>query len=167
MQKTEERADGTIRVTAFIKYDDVNRRLAAKIAFNYLAYQLGGAFARKTDFDGIRRFVRYAERSEEQLVRVSDDPILEDERGMGNWSTTDSHLVKIDNVGGGLVASVSIFNLVHNQIVLSKTNPEVVHSGRIPGGHEFSWRSHKIRPMVVVQPDSLVQPPELLGSKRR
>jgi len=34
------------------------------------------------------------------------------------------------------------------------------------GGHEFLWRSHKIKSMVVVEPDSLVKAPELLGRTR-
>lgn len=59
--------------------DDQHRRAIAKIAFNYLAYQLGGQFASRTVFDDIRRFILQGIRPTWKPVQADNNPVLGDE----------------------------------------------------------------------------------------
>ena len=59
--------------------------------------------------------------------------------------------------------------MIHNEILLSRVNPEVVISGLLPSGHRFDWRDRKIDPLLHVPRDNLVLPPSVAAEqwKRR
>jgi hypothetical protein len=48
---------------------------------------------------------------------------------------------------------------------LTRTNPEVVHSGLIPSGHQFSWRTKKIRQILAWADHNVVQPFEVIAEQ--
>lgn len=52
---------GPFSVVHMFNIADVHRRAAAKVCFNYLAKVMGAVFARRLEFDVIRRFIRYGE----------------------------------------------------------------------------------------------------------
>ncbi len=55
---------------------DDHRRAAAKICFNYMAKVMGAGFARRPEFDVIRRFIRYGEGNGSELVSVQRASVL-------------------------------------------------------------------------------------------
>jgi len=55
---------------------DVHRRAASKICFNYMAKVMGAAFARRREFDVIRRFIRHGEGNGAELVSVQQLSVL-------------------------------------------------------------------------------------------
>jgi hypothetical protein len=133
---------------------------------------LGGAYVLQTEFDGIRRFIRYGEGSGPNFAKVNPLPFLEDERGMGNWSITDAHLVGVErNVHGVVLGHVSLFNLLHHEIVLAGGLEERIHNPGLPSGRIFFWESGRICPIRAWGRENLVQPyaalPHNLRSPRR
>jgi hypothetical protein len=98
--------------------DPIIRRATAKIAFNYLAYWMGGDFVRHSSFDQTRKFVRHGQLAPYPLVKVGQQPILADEgvrRRVG-------HLVTIAWAADGMsiVAQVSLLNLFTYSICLAR-----------------------------------------------
>jgi len=93
-------------------------RATAKIAFNYLAYWVGGDFVRQPSFDQARNFVRHGREAPYPLVRVGQQPILVDEGA----KRTVGHLVTVswaaDRVS--IVAQVSLLNLFTYTICLAR-----------------------------------------------
>jgi len=67
---------GDIDVEVTFTIDKVIRRCMAKYAFNFLAFAHGVTFVLGRDFDTIRRFIRYGETPEYDLVRERLGPIL-------------------------------------------------------------------------------------------
>ena len=55
---------------------DDHRRAAAKICFNYLAKVMGADFARRSEFDHVRRFIRYGGGNGSHLVSVQRMSVL-------------------------------------------------------------------------------------------
>jgi hypothetical protein len=156
-------SDSRISVAARAVYDDLSRRVVAKISFNYLASVMGANFVLKPEFDEIRRFIRYGEGRGAAFVQPTDVRFLQEERETPGFRATEDHFVAISHLSTGpLVGHVSIFNMIHNEIVLSRTNPEKFYSGLIPAGSRFSWRERTISPILHVAQDNLVQPPRVL-----
>jgi hypothetical protein len=56
-------------------------RTVAKVAFNYVAKTLGAGFARRSEFDSLRRFVRYGEAPTWQVVTLAERRALGTDRG--------------------------------------------------------------------------------------
>ena len=85
---------------------------------------------RKSEFDAIRRFIRYGEGIGDKFVRPVAEPMTSEERAAGgNWSLTNEHLVGVSrDARGGIVGDVSIFNMIHNVVTLSRTNPDVIET---------------------------------------
>jgi hypothetical protein len=65
----------SLSVVHDLDIDVTLQRAIAKINFNYLAYTLGAAVARKPVFDTVRRFVRHAEASH-RLVTAQEASVL-------------------------------------------------------------------------------------------
>lgn len=160
--------DGTVKLSAHAIYDDISRRLAAKIAFNYLASIRGGPFMLKNEFDPIRRFIRYGEGRGADFVAPDETPLLHEEKTSGGWSATDDHMVAVDrSKGGGMLGHVTLFNMIHNLVVLCKSDPDIIDSGQIPSGRRFSWRTGEISPLLGWAEHNLVQPFDVLARRRR
>jgi hypothetical protein len=123
---------------------------------------------RKREFNSIRRFIRYGEGRGSGLVRPLRVPFLREEQEAKGFRATDDHFVAVDHdSSGALVGHVSLFNMIHNEIILSRTNPEILFSGLIPAGRRFSWKERKIDTLVVVAHDNMVQPPSVLAERWR
>jgi hypothetical protein len=153
-------------------YDDIVRRLMAKIAFNYLAWCMGAPFALKPEFDPIRRFIRYGEGNGSDLCSVTDRRFLQEERHSGNWSITDAHLVGVERTRNGVVLGhVSLFNQLHHQIRLADELEERIRHPGLPSGRIFFWESGHIQPLLAWPEENLVQPytavPPRLRPRRR
>lgn len=150
-------------------YDDITRRLMAKIAINYLAHVAGAHYVRKPDFDAIRRFIRHGVGRGDHFVRPVGEPMASEERAAGgNWSLTDEHLVGVSrDARGGIVGDVSIFNMIHNVVTLSRTNPDVIETELLPSGRRFNWRTHEIATLRGWARDNLVQPADAFRYRRR
>ena len=167
MKKLPFNERNTAKISVHAVYDDVSRRLVAKVAFNFLAHLLGAPFVLKEEFDPIRRFIRDGQGAGAEFVSVEDRPFLGEEREAGNWRMTDAHLVGLErSKTNAVLGRVSLFNMIHNKIVLCRTDPEIVDSGQIPAGRLFSWRTLEISPLLVWDAHNLIQPPEVLAQRR-
>jgi len=62
-------------------FDKALARAVAKIGFNYLAKTQGAEFALRSEFDPVRRFVRYGEGKPSAFVNLGPGPELRDARG--------------------------------------------------------------------------------------
>jgi HNH endonuclease len=154
-----ESEDSKAEVKVSAIYDDVVRRLMAKIAFNYLAHIAGARFVVNPDFDPVRRFIRYGEGRGADFVTPTHDPLLHEEQDSGGWTITEDHLVAIQrDDAGGLFGRVSLFNMIQNVIVLCPHRSELVYLGAIPSGRRFSWNTGKISTLEGVDHWRLVQP---------
>jgi hypothetical protein len=161
-------ASGRASVTARIIYDDISRRLVAKIAFNYLTYVRGAEFALKPDFDPIRRFIRYGEGRGADFVEPLSSPFLREEQETLGFRGSDDHLVAVEEDGDRhLVGHVSLFNMIHNEIRLCWARVENLYSGLLPSGSCFSWRERTISPMLHIPRHNLVQPPRIVAEELR
>jgi hypothetical protein len=126
-----------------VTIDDTVWRAIAKIAFNYLAYWQGSEFTLHPAFDGIRRYIRYGERSSNTLIEIVHDAILGDEpveglRRLGNLVTMN---VAIDGVS--VFAQVSLLNILTYRILLAPDFPDQLPSD-IKRGHFFDVTTHRI-----------------------
>lgn len=124
-------------------------RAIAKISFNYLAYWQSSDFVYQSDFNNVRRFIRYGEKPVYPLVAVAQKPILADEPTEGKRRL--GHLVTlnwaIDQVS--IVSQVSLFNWVTYIVCLSRN-----YSGErrdIRKGHFFNTKSKKIHELEARQ----------------
>lgn len=113
--------------------DQIIRRATTKIAFNYLAYWVGGDFVRQSSFDQTRSFVRHGQLAPYPLVKVSQQPILADEevrRRVG-------HLVTVNWAADGvsIVAQVSLLNMLAYSVCLARNYDG--ERGKITRGHFF------------------------------
>jgi hypothetical protein len=140
----------------------------AKIAFNYLAHVAGASFVLKEEFDGVRGFILHGAGRGSDFVRPVKEALFHEEQVSGPYSLTDDHLVAVDRgVAGHLFGHVSLFNMIHNVVVLCPRNPEVIELGDIPSGRRFSWRDGTILSIRGWERDNLVQPFEVLLRERR
>lgn len=139
----------------------------AKIAFSYLASQAGASFVLKEEFDSVRKFIRYGRGLGTDFVTPTDTALLFEEQGEPAWSITNDHLVAVERrLPDGLLGRVSLFNLVHHEIILAHRNPEVVHLSVIPSGRRFSWKTGIITVLRGWEKDNLVQPADALAPRR-
>lgn len=61
--------------------DEILARAVTKIAVNYLAYTQGAEFARRPEFEDVRRFVRDGSGRPPDFIRLQPGPVVEDTRG--------------------------------------------------------------------------------------
>jgi hypothetical protein len=81
--------EGRFRVESRVLMEHRFARAIAKIAFNYLASQIGSGIARMPQFDVVRRYIRYDERPLGRLWAVDPTPTL---RGLPH---TDGHVIGV------------------------------------------------------------------------
>jgi len=156
----------TVSTTAYIVYDDITRRLMAKIVFNYLAYHAGGSFVLKPEFDAIRRFIRYGEGKGEELVANTEEAFLQEEKGAAGWYLTDDHLVGVrPSTAGGVLGDVAIFNLIHYHVLLSRTDAGLNLLPKRAFGSAFSWKMGTIDSLLAWDEDNIVQPFSVLAKR--
>ncbi len=68
--------DGSpVSSTAVYTMDTTRFRAIAKIAFNYLAYTNGATVTLHSDFDPVRRFIRYGDGTYRDFGRLEKQPV--------------------------------------------------------------------------------------------
>jgi len=140
---------GDVEVEVTFTINKGIRRCMAKYAFNYLAWVCGPAFVLGNDFDPIRRFVRYGETPDYELVRERLGPILRDDST--SRRQTSGHLLTVNWAASGvdLVGQVSLFNSVTYSVSLARQ-----YSGTlwrpVRSGLHFNLRDRSIRPLTAV-----------------
>lgn len=134
-------------VKSQIKIDPTIYRGFAKIAFNYLTFIAGKEFVLKTDFDGIRRFIRYGEGNHNEYFGVNEPPILHIDR-IFNIQTTTGHLITVGWDGMNLVSRLSIFNITTYLIKLCN-NYEGIWIP-LKSGHHFDIHTKEISELHAI-----------------
>lgn len=111
----------SVSVIHDFKIDSTLRRAAAKIGFNYLAWNLGADVARRSDFDAIRRFIRHGEEPEQLVTAQHASVLTGPDAGM---SQTHACAFGWEPSRRELIGVVSLFNRVTYGIRLcaSETN---------------------------------------------
>lgn len=134
--------DGQLDVELAGVIDQIVVRTVAKIAFNYLAHQVGASFALDPSFDAIRRFVRYGERAWRNFASARNERLLADEDRI--YRHTRGHIVIVEWKGAtswGVRAWVSPFDELSYTVLLSRTGPRLWWP--IDRGHHFDWETHQ------------------------
>jgi hypothetical protein len=121
--------------------DHVIRRAIAKISFNYLAYWQNPGFMQRREFDMVRRYIRYGEMPDYQMMAIDEVAILRGEpveglRALGHIVTTAWTFAP------SVLAEVSLFNWLTYRISLTKEfdGPRQ----EIRRGHIFDVANRKI-----------------------
>lgn len=132
------------------------RRCIAKYAFNHLALVAGSAFVLESDFDPIRRFIRYSEEAPYELVVERYGPILRDDSR--SRRQTDGHLMTINwsATGVDLVGQVSLFNSMTYNVSLARHYSGLLWRP-IRNGLHFNIRKMCVEPMFATD-ESLLLP---------
>jgi hypothetical protein len=140
--------NGDIEVEVTFTIDKVIRRCMAKYAFNFLAYAYGGTFVLERDFDTIRRFIRYGETPEYDLVLERFGPILQDDSV--TRCQTFGHLLTVGWAESGvdLVGQVSLFNSVTYAVSLARQFAGIWRP--IRSGLHFDLRDRRVLPIMGI-----------------
>jgi len=117
--------DSTILVEQKGVIDDINRRVIAKIAFNYLTSHMGVNFVMKKEFNGIRLFIHKGKGDSTKYVSVENKPILMNEILNGVKSNC-GHILTLETKGKGILGKVSLFNLITYKVCFSENINGVV-----------------------------------------
>jgi hypothetical protein len=141
--------DEGLRVTHQYELTHPQARCIAKIAFNYMAYNLGPGFALHESFDEVRAYIRYGDLSCQQaFVYIRDQSLLREEQMGGK--VTNGHILVVDwGVDPGhVVGHVALFNLVRYNIALSRNYVGLWVPLGI--GHHFDATSGKISKLIAL-----------------
>lgn len=139
--------DGGIQLQIAAQVDDTIFRAIAKIAFNYVAWVHGAAFALRSDFDDVRNYIRYGTRPWwTPVVRPFKTPILTDD--LPHFRQTNGHLVTVNwnYKQTGLVGQVSLFNTVTYHVLLCFSYSGIWRED-IRSGHQFDIESRTVSPL--------------------
>ena len=150
---------GSGDVEIHFRIDRAIRRCVAKYAFNYLAWVAGPCFAQESDFDSLRRFVRYGDMPQQTPVTELWKPILHDDQP--SFRQTNGHLITLEWRGGArdLVCEVGLFNYLTYQVTLATAFRGMWLPLR--SGHLFDIERHEILRLVGV-PSTLMLPRSLV-----
>lgn len=120
--------------------DDNLLRAHAKIAFNYMAAILGVDFALRTNFDSIRRYIRFGTIPDYIPVKIRQQSIL-DPRSL----ITNGHLITLDwsPDGRDLRGDVSLFNFGSYRITLAHNYSGILQI--IRSGHHFDITTRQVK----------------------
>jgi hypothetical protein len=138
---------GRLPVQVSARFDRLVHRCAAKISLNYLAHCHGRDLVLESDFDPIRRFIRWDESALHPLVALDDQPILADDHPRARQ--TNGHLVTVDWAldRRSIVGQVSLFNHARYRVSLARN-----YSGLwrpICRGHHFNIVSGRVDPLFA------------------
>lgn len=133
---------GMMLVSELMLVGDLTRRTVGKIAFNYLAKQFGPEVALRTEFDSLRRFVRYGENPATKLVTTSFKKLLQ--------VSELAHTVLILPSGDGLYlfCEVQLFQGMVYRVRYSDLPVE--GASGMAAGHIFDIVTKSARPLVDV-----------------
>lgn len=142
---------GDISVEVTFTVNKGIRRCMAKYAFNFLTLVCGPAFVLQTDFDEIRRFIRFGDTPAYPLVSETVRPILRDDSI--SRRQTSGHLLTVNWAASGvdLVGQVSLFNSITYSVSLARQYAG--HIWRpIRRGLHFNIREKTVQPLFPVSP---------------
>lgn len=140
---------------AMLVFNEIFRRLLAKIAFNYFSYyvcpQLGKEYIFKPTFDRIRRYIRYGEKDDgHNFVRMRKlNMVFQEKEYRVSVIKTDlkGHLLAVNSTGGPITALVDLFHRTGffvAEVLIG--NPRIgisIHEGRC-----FDYKHGKISKMT-------------------
>lgn len=112
--------DRQIPVYITTQIDPLVKRCVAKYAFNYLARMTDREFVLRSDFDVVRKFIRYGEAPSYSLVEVDGRPILA--KDTRTRRQTEGHLVTASWAADNrsIVGQVSLFNRLTYRVSLAR-----------------------------------------------
>ncbi|OPY88315.1 MAG: hypothetical protein A4E71_00526 [Smithella sp. PtaU1.Bin162] len=118
----------------FGRIDQTIMRAVAKIGFNYLASQEGPDFVLRSDFDSIRKYIRYGESLSHSEPFISKEAITPDEKIDGYRRL--GHVILINRMpnSSAIYAFVSLFNLATYSFCLTEN---ISDSRDVIVGHLF------------------------------
>ena len=146
--------DNSVQFAVEATLDMVIQRAVAKLAFNYSAWQLGSEFMRSTDFDEIRRVIRYGTSSSWKAVSISRKPILADDTNTQRQTNGHLCLVQWDKGQEGIRSRLSLFNEMTYDVALCRRYEGVWRD--ISVGHHFDPFSHRIHELTTTR---FIKPP--------
>lgn len=125
-----------ISVKAIVDIDDLIKRAAAKICFNYMTAIHGRRFALLSAFNDLRAYVRYGVTGSPAFVHPTTDPILTDDVDADR--RVNGHLLTVgwSKGQGGILGQLSLFNQLTYRVILT-----TAYSGEkfsIESGHLYS-----------------------------
>lgn len=138
--------NGTVGGSFEAVFSDQISRCIAKIAFNYLAFVHGAAFVLSTEFDSVRAYIRYGQKSAVPVVLPHTKRLLIEERFGG--SATDGHILQLDwsPDNHSIVANISLFNGLRYAVVLCNVYDGIWFPA-LARGHHFNLHDHAIEPL--------------------
>jgi hypothetical protein len=148
--------DEGLRVIRQYELTHPQARCVAKIAFNYMASNLGPGFALHESFDEVRTYIRYGDLCGQQaFVYVREQSVLREELMGGK--VTNGHIMVVDwGVDPGhIVGHVTLFNLVRYNVALSRSYVGLWVPLGI--GHHFEVTTGKVCKLVALRENKLVQ----------
>ena len=132
---------GQIDVESEWSVGDDEMRVAGKIGFNYAAHVLGPQILLTSDFDRARRWIRFGDNPNRNVVQQQKPPMLLGERGP--WTDTTGHLLALSwSDSHSLVAFVSLFNSVGFAIELCTRYSGVWFP--VDSGHFFDLKNRVV-----------------------
>lgn len=143
------------------KISKESSRSIAKIAFNYMAYQKGEAFALQECFDPIRDFITNSNGELNQFIRICKDPIIPD----SPQGAILANILTLSQEGSLIISSISLLNKIHYRTTLT-TN---YNGAQIPTSeHLLDPVGKKIEPIQrssILRPSAvrlIIPPPSML-----
>jgi hypothetical protein len=140
--------DGKIQLQIATQVDDTIFRAIAKIAFNYVAWVHRADFVLRSDFDGLRDYIRYGKQPWwAPAVRPFKVPILADD--LPQFRQTNGHLITFNwnYTQMGLVAQVSLFNTITYHVLFCLKYSGIWYED-IRRGHHFDIESRTVTPLT-------------------
>ncbi len=139
-----------VKVETNITIDRVIIRAISKIAFNYLSYVAGKDFALHSEFNDVRRFVRYDEGDSRAFFTVTTSPVLYEDQKLRKYGikTTDGHLIILEWKGSDILCKVSLFN-VNTYLVRLVAKFRGIWRP-IKSGHHFAVRQMKVSKLAPI-----------------
>lgn len=127
----------SVQVTSSFCLDDSNRAVA-KFVFNYLCVRLGAGFVLRQEFDELRQYIRglsivHPDTTDKDVIAVDTRFVVQTDEGACCIPTT-GHTILISDVGGFLVAMVSLYGCVNFVVRLGR----MTERRRILVAHEFT-----------------------------
>ncbi len=135
---------GRITPELQVTFDKALARAVTKIAFNYLAKRQGTAFMLRSEFDPVRRFVRYAEGSSQDFVSPQTGPVV---RGKGGEPVPRWHVLALywDRDREAVLCQVGLFNYLVYVVRLCQRFRGVWR--QVMDGHQFDLETMKAKPL--------------------
>jgi len=135
--------EGKVKVEIQTTIDQIICRGIAKIAFNYLTYIYGKEFALDSNFDDIRKYIRYGEINDFRYVEIQKTPLLYFEKSFGK-KETNGHLIYVDwdRANLAIYSRVALFNSVFYRVIFCRLFSGVYRP--IKKGHHFNVESREI-----------------------